>query len=155
MIMLDNALSRRILELAVRGYTVRRIRMILTEEGYDLTDVTDVEIIDRIRADKERILALRVEADEDTRSALLYGLAQKLERVRRLAEAAERLEPRVHSDPKWAKEYRRYLEQIRAELEPLNIDVNVTGPWYELLKRLVDARDVDEGDLDPEEVDSG
>lgn len=128
------------LELALRGYTTRVIMQRMEAEGYKLTinsaQLTAIllEITRELSGEREALDALTIEV----------GLGRKLERVRRLCEIAELVEARASLSPKWAGVYRRYLAQIQAELEPLNIEFNPGDKWAALMQRLAD---VDQSDV--------
>ena len=136
------------LEFALRGYTVRRIKQLMKKAGHDLTGVPDaaltaylIEILPDVRTQREPLE--KVIPD-------LVGLARKMERIRRLAEAAEAIEDLTATSPKWSAEYRRYLAQIQAEIEPLAIEFAPGDKWADLLAQLVTlgGDDVDQGDLE-------
>jgi len=92
----------------------------------------------------------RSELDEETLAR--YGLADKMERVRRLCEAAEAVEAFAGEDVKWSGEYRRYLTQIQSELEPLGITFHLTDSWAQLLNKLAEVGSVDESEVAAEET---
>lgn len=125
------------LELALRGYTIRRIRELMSLKGHQLGLVPDAYLINLILDNSEQLEADRGALDE--RTLKVYGLASKLERVRRLCEAAESAESLVRSDVKWSAEYRRYLDQIRSELEPLGITFTLSDSWAQLLSKVAEA----------------
>jgi len=132
-----------LLELALRGYTVRRARELMADQSFDLSAYPDALLINIMRTADP---ALRAELDERTTKD--YGLARKLERVRRLCEAAENIEELAATSSKWSAEYRRFLAQIQAELEPLGLEVSAHDSWAKLLTQLaaIGGERVDEGD---------
>ena len=136
------------LELALRGYTVRRIRQLMLKLDHDLSSIPDaaltaflIESLPDLRARREPFEKAVPE---------LVGLARKMERVRRLAEAAEAIEDLTAMSPKWSGEYRRYLAQIQTEIEPLSIEFAPGDKWADLLSQLVTLGrdDVDQGDVE-------
>jgi len=136
------------LEFAMRGYTVRRIRELMKDKGWDLEKVPDASLVLLIREYAPALETRRNELDEETLAR--YGLADRMERVRRLCEAAEAVEKFAGEDAKWSGEYRRYLAQIQSELEPLGITFHLTDSWAQLLTKLVEAGRVDEGEVGTE-----
>lgn len=135
------------MEFALRGYTVRKIRTLMLGVGHDLSAIPDaaltafmIENLPALRARREPLEKVVPE---------IIGLARKMERVRRLAEAAEAIEHLTATSPKWSGEYRRYLTQIQAEIEPLAIEFNPGDKWADLLTQLValGGDDVDEGNV--------
>lgn len=144
------------LALALRGYTVRRLRELMAEKGHDLTHVPDAELIRILTDNAPQLQADREELDANTLRK--FGLANKLERVRRLCEAGEKIEGLIDSHPKWMAEYRQVLNSIKTELEPLGIEISWQDSWAQLLSRLVDLAEgeadgaLDEGDLGTEEI---
>lgn len=143
------------LSLAVRGYTVRRLRELMAERGHSLDKIPDASIVNYLRECLPGLKAQRDVLDADTRD--LYGLADKWERVRRLCEAAEILEPKVAQTHQWSGEYRRYLSQIQAELEPLGITFHAGDSWAQLLEKVANVGrptggvdTLDEGDASAE-----
>lgn len=140
-------------ELALRGYTVRRIRELMADKGHNLGLVPDAYLINLIRDNAEHLDAGRGALDGETLKR--YGLASKMERVRRLCEAAEVMEVLVDTDVKWSGEYRRYLTQIQQELEPLGITFTLSDSWAQLLSKVAEAgraTTVDESDVEPAET---
>lgn len=134
------------LELAMRGYTVRRIRQLMYLKGFDTKALPDALMINTIR---QSLPALRAQRDElDGETLDFYGLSDKMERVRRLCEVAEALEGKIRDSPQWAAEYRRYLEQIQREIEPLGIEISFGDPWAKLLQDIASA--VDKGHAESE-----
>ena len=121
-----------LLELALRGYTVRRARELMADQNFDLSPYPDALLINIMRQVDP---ALRAELDEHTTAE--WGLARKMERVRRLCEAAENIEVLAETSAKWSAEYRRFLAQIQAELEPLGLEVAAHDSWAKLLQQLV------------------
>jgi len=149
------------IELCSRGYTVRRLRELMIERGFeeDIAGVPDVVLVNLYRELAPQWGAERDALDAATRRQ--FGLTRKLERVRRLCETAERIEAFAAMDTRWSGEYRRYLSQLQAELEPLGIEVNPGDAWVELLGKIAEAgrrvdgsEPMDEGDLDSTEADS-
>jgi phytoene/squalene synthetase len=137
------------LDLALRGYTVRRIRELMEDKGYNINFIPDAYLVNLIRDNAEHLAAGRGALDEATLAQ--FGLASKMERVRRLCEAAEVMESLVESDTKWSGEYRRYLDQIKAELEPLGITFTLSDSWAQLLTKVAEAgraTTVDESDVE-------
>lgn len=128
-----------LLELALRGYTVRRVRELMGEKGFDLSIYPDAFLINQMRRVDPTLVA---EMDEYTTKD--YGLARKMERVRRLCEAAESIEKLAAKSTKWSTEYRRFLAQIQAELEPLGLEVRAHDSWAKLLQKLVEVSGVAE-----------
>lgn len=120
------------LELACRGYTVNRIRELMAAKGYDLVGVPDAMLINLMRSPE--VKATRKELDGATLKQ--FGLAAKLERVRRLCEAAETIEKHAADSTRWSREYRCFLNQIRDELDPLEIEITPGDSWAVLLEKL-------------------
>ena len=125
------------LELALRGYTIRRIRELMGLRGHNLGLVPDAYLVTLIRDNAEHLDAGRGSLDQETLQR--YGLAARMERIRRLCEAAESMEVLIKSDVKWSGEYRRYLDQIRSELEPLGITFTLSDSWAKLLSKVAEA----------------
>ena len=136
------------LELALRGYTIRRIRQLMAERHHDLSHVPDAYLVNLIKDNVESLDAGREALDEGTLKR--YGLAAKMERIRRLCEAAEGVESLILTDSKWSGEYRRYVAQIQSELEPLGITFTLSDSWAQLLSKVAEAgreADVDESEV--------
>jgi hypothetical protein len=142
------------MEIALRGYTVRRIRELMEERGHDLTNVPDAYLVNLLRENAPQLEAARDALDATT--VKRFGLASKLERVRRLCEAAESIEIHRATHPKWMAEYRKVLQQIQTELEPLGIEVSVGDGWAQLMTKLTEVgqQGVDESDASAEEADN-
>lgn len=138
------------LDLLARGYTVKRLKELMAERGHDLSTVPDVALIEEMRGCDTQVEAQRAELDKRTRTH--FGLARKLERVRRLCEAAEAIEKYAFESTRWSAEYRRYLSQIQEELEPLGLKVEIGDSWAELLMDLakIGTKDVDKGEAGTE-----
>ncbi len=120
--------------MALRGYTIRRMRVLLRADGYDLDHVPDAYLINLIRQHRIQLEEARDLLDVDL--SLLTGLSNLPERVRRLAEQAEAIEDKASANPKWMTEYRGLLAQIRQEVEPLGITIRINDPWANLLTEL-------------------
>jgi len=141
--MLSDVALQAFLNLAMRGYTVRRIKELMLEQGHDISQVPDAGLVEIMLQNADPLDEARQELDAQTRRR--FGLADRLERVRRLAEAAEQIEKLVGKDPKWTAEYRRLLSTIRQEMEPLGIEVRPGDAWADLLRQLLEVDNVDEG----------
>lgn len=142
------------LDLAVRGYTVSRLRELMRERGHDLRPYADAALINLLLECRAEVEQARETLDRDTE--LRFGLRNRLERVRRLCEAAERVEVKSHTDYKWMAEYRQLVAQIQREVEPLGIEIRPGDAWADLIKELTAlGRPVDEGTLDTEGADPG
>ena len=140
-------------ELALRGYTIRRIRQLMANKGYTLAHVPDAYLVNLIKDNAPHLEAGRANLDE--RTLQRYGLAGKMERLRRLCEAAEAVESLILTDSKWSAEYRRYVSQIQSELEPLGITFTLSDSWAKLLSKVAEAgraKTVDEGEMGTEET---
>lgn len=136
------------LELVVRGYTIKRLRQLMLVRGWNLEKVPDAYLISLMRQGDAVVEQARNDLDARTRKD--FGLAQKLERVRRLCEAAEAIEDFASESTRWSAEYRRYLAQIQDELEPLGLTVEIGDSWAALLMDLAEIGNVDESDSDSE-----
>lgn len=139
------------LNLAMRGYTVRRAKELMLEQGHDISQVPDAGLVEIMLQNADPLDVARQELDQQTRRR--FGLADRLERVRRLAEAAEQIEKHIATSPKWLAEYRRLLGTIRQEMEPLGIELRPGDAWADLLRQLLEVEDVDEGHPGPEVTD--
>lgn len=131
-------------EFVLRGYTVRRIRELMLERKHNLSQIPDTPLIKLMREVGVDVRDARTQLDKDTPD--VYGLAGKMERIRRLIEAAELIEKNVPTSTKWSAEYRRYLAQIQAELEPLGLTIHAADSWAQLLERLAGMANVEERD---------
>jgi len=136
------------LELVVRGYTIKRLRQLMLVKGWNLEKVPDAHLITLMR--QGDVVVEQARNDLDARTRKDYGLAQKMERVRRLCEAAEAIEDFAGESTRWSAEYRRYLAQIQDELEPLGLTVEIGDSWAALLMELAEVGNVDEGDTGTE-----
>lgn len=123
------------LYLAKEGYTLRAIRRKMEEKGCPLPRTTpDAQLVMLMREHRQEITSAREEAAQDVLH--FVGLTDKMTRVKRLAQIAESMEDASHTNPKKAGEYRRYLQQIQSELEPLNITLALGDPFGDLLREL-------------------
>lgn len=151
--MLQDQVLLDFLELALRGFTVRRIRELMSLKGHNLGLLPDAYLVNLIRDNAAHLEVGRNSLDGETLKQ--FGLASKLERVRRLCEAAESMEALVATDSKWSGEYRRYLEQIRGELEPLGITFTLSDSWAQLMTKVAEAgraTTVDKSDVETTET---
>lgn len=135
------------LALTVRGFTLRRIKQKMEKKGHSVKGIPDSVLIQIQLSHGAEVNAQREELDRSTLED--YGLARKMERIRRLCEAAEAVEPLIGGSPKWSGEYRRFLAQIQAELEPLGIEVSPSDKWADLLMRLANVDQSDVGTEKP------
>lgn len=125
------------MELVHKGYTIRAIRKKMKKAGCPLPSHTpDAQLIALMREHRRDIVSAREAAAQDVLD--FVGLTDKMTRVKRLATMAEAMEEEAFVNPKTAAEYRRFLEQIRGELEPLNITLALGDPFGDLLRELAD-----------------
>lgn len=133
---MTNAIRRKVIEMFARGYTVRAIKLAITDMmGREPSDNVLMRIAVAYSSDIEQ-------AREDiAEMALTRGLAAKEERVSRLNMLAESWETKAATEPKAAAVYLRTLKQIQEEIEPLNIRIRlpVGDPWGELLQQLKES----------------
>ena len=100
---------------------------------------------------------LRKIQERDDQLILSAGLARKAERVRRLGEYVDAIEPAALTAPaKVGIEYRRGIEQIKQEVEGLGLDVTIhpSDVWGQLLaeiRKLVTQR----ADVEPTDTGAG
>ncbi len=151
LLQLDQEELAGIIILFARGYTVRHIDRVLTKRADELgrTDLVPSQ---------QQLLTLAVRYSDDVdqiredmeRQHLTTGLARKGERVRRLSELAENIEPTAmrEATPEHPLNldamdmYRKIVKDIQGEIEPLNIKfISPDDPWALLLKRLSDERE--------------
>jgi hypothetical protein len=93
--------------------------------------------------------------EEAEEVVLATGLAMKVERVRRLMEYVETIEPAALTNPsKVGIEYRRGIQQIKEEVEGLGFDV-VIAPGDAFAQLLLEIKALGERTLEVEHVDLG
>ena len=140
-------------ELALRGYTVRRIRTQMVAAGYRaFLNVPDHQLINLLRDIEPELAEARQGMDTFTEKHT--GLVNKWERIQRLAEYAERIEDKIEEDVRWASEYRRSLDQIKNEVEPLGLVVHVGDSWGKLLHKIAEVAQerLQQAEFTPEET---
>jgi len=133
--LLPKAVLPKFVELVARGYTVRRIRQLLEEEGHDMSAYSDALLIAWAQEIAPQAQAVREELR--LTQATPSGLTDTYERIRRLKEAAEKIEPLVGESPRWADVYRKLLAQIHEEAQSAAIELPVGDTWRALLEELV------------------
>lgn len=137
-----------------RGYTLRRIQGAAVRAGWPIIPSAKAVIL--ARAEYVRTGELQAARENEGQSVLSFGLARQEERVRRLTQIAERLEPYVGIDQdelaedvintpkaappnlKMVTAYQKILEQIQSETSDLGLKVSVTpdDQWMTLLTGL-------------------
>lgn len=141
-----------ILALAYEGKTVKGVKTSIKTYGYSLDGIPDSALIKLFREYKANINLERTQREKEL--SLLAGLSDINIRIARLCSFADQIEPLSTLTPQWANVYRQVLSQIRAEVEPLNLNVNLSGdPWAELLKGVIGAgprEDMESGNLETE-----
>jgi hypothetical protein len=129
-----------LMHLFARGYTVRYIRKWFNKRALQMGDPHAVpneqQLLQFAVKYADDIDGIRSQLAEDV---LRAGLAKKEERVRRLSETAENLEPAAMegSNLKAVESYRRILKDIRDETEPLGLTIILPDDrWHQLLSDL-------------------
>jgi hypothetical protein len=135
-----------VVEFFARGYTIRYIHNHLMRRAAERSRpdlVPEPQDLLRLAVRyADNIEQIRGELAKD---ALRVGLARKEERIRRLSEAAEAIEPQVISgmNLKATEGYRKLLQSIHDEVEPLKlIVITPDDPWAQLLTSLKERRDL-------------
>lgn len=129
-----------LMHLFARGYTVRYIRKWFNKRALSMGDPTAVpneqQLLQFAVRYADDIDGIRQQLAEDV---LRAGLAKKEERVRRLSEVAEVLEPAAMdgANLKATESYRRVLKDIRDETDPLGLTIILPDDrWAQLLTDL-------------------
>jgi hypothetical protein len=120
--------------LLVRGYSPSAIAM----RYYDaFTKHLDRAWLNRVHRKVHYSGKLRKISERQEELVLSAGLALKVERVQRLSQFVEAIEPNALLNPtKLGQEYRRGIQQIKEEVEGLGLDVTIhpADAWAKLLQ---------------------
>jgi uncharacterized protein YjaZ len=118
--------------LFARGYTVRRIQLVLAQEHVEMSAQELLLGAVQYAPDVEQVQRQLAE------SAFKRGLAKKDERVRRLSELAEKWEDKAGVEAKAAGVYLRTLDQLKEETVGIGqtVPLDEDDPWAKLLKQL-------------------
>ena len=125
-----------LMHLFARGYTVRHIRKWFNKRALEMGDPNAVpneqQLLQFAVRYADDIDGIRQQLAEDV---LRAGLAKKEERVRRLSEVAETLEPAALDgvNLKAVESYRRLLKDIRDETDPLGLTIILPDDRWHLL----------------------
>ena len=151
LLQLDQEEIAGIIVLFARGYSVRYVERTLQERAAKNGDEsllpTQQDLLTLYVRYGDNIAEVRNDLEKQV---LNTGLALKGERIRRLSEIAENIEPialrpatmeaplNLHA----IEQYRKILKDVQAEIEPLNIKfIAPDDPWAVLLNRLREERD--------------
>ena len=125
-----------ILRLAACGDTVRTIKRKLARDYPAVQTLPDALVTQWVVASGKELAAAREMQDQYIEQYV--GLAQKLERIQRLAEHAEAIKERAEADHRWSGEYRKTISQIEHECEGTIIRFDASDPFAKLLREVAE-----------------